>query len=521
MSTATRSLVALSLLCACKTDDDPGLEPLPGTTADPTTTTAVPTTDIPTTAVPTTAPEPGTTDATTGGDSDSDSDSPGQACVPQVAWIRQFHSAPPTGHNAMALAADSSGHALLAAAFEGAVDLGAGPLVQQDNLEDAYLARFAPDGTLVWDHHLGGEGNQRITTLATAPGDDILLGGYYWGELALGGAPLPTSLQRDGWLARLGPDGAPKWSQSFAGADFDELVAVASDAVGNTLLLAQSPTALSLGGAPVDGPSGQKAFVAGLDPQGVHVWSRTLGNGSLGDPIDPRSLTVDPTGAVAIAGSYTGSVDFGAGPLPADPERRLFVARYASDGSFVFQRSSTGAATGAVPEVAGVTTDAAGRVWLGGLFYGQLGMGGPLLASDGMHDAFVLALDEAGAPRWGSRHGGDADSYEVIAALAAEPGGRVAAVGSYDTAIDFGDLHLAPGPAGFITLFAPDGAVLWSLPARFGITGALAEVAFDPAGDLYVAGYFRDTFTLADHDLAAVAEYDTVLIKILTCPAPL
>ena len=76
----------------------------------------------------------------------------------------------------------------------------------------------------------------------------ITLGGYFFGQLDLGGGPLTSAGSTDGFLARLDPSGAHVWSKSFGGPDGDQLNGLVVDAAGNVAV------AGAIGGRRDDGP---------------------------------------------------------------------------------------------------------------------------------------------------------------------------------------------------------------------------------------------------------------------------
>ena len=95
----------------------------------------------------------------------------------------------------------------------------------------------------------------------------------------------------------------------------------------------------------------------------------------------------DANGNVAIAGAFSGTVDFGGGPLTsASGHPSVFVAKYSSSGTPVWSRAVSGSG-GSVP--AAIAVDGNGDVLVTGSVGGTVDLGGGALTSFGAADIFL------------------------------------------------------------------------------------------------------------------------------------
>ncbi len=103
---------------------------------------------------------------------------------------------------------------------------------------------------------------------------------------------------------------------------------------------------------------------------GEHVWSRQVGN----NPNVPIGVSTDPAGNVIVAGTYTGTADFGDGARLSDSNSMdAFIANYSPSGELRWLSTFRGAGAAGVTRV---TTDEEGNAYVTGSFNGAMVVGG-------------------------------------------------------------------------------------------------------------------------------------------------
>lgn len=172
-----------------------------------------------------------------------------------------------------------------------------------------------------WSRRFGGASLQRNHALAV-DGDDVLLAGYYGGELDFGGGALPTSPEARAFLARLDPDGEHVFSRSWGSPDGPTVAtALTVHAGGDVMVTGRFVGTTDLGGGPLTSAGAEDIFLGRFDAAGEHLASDRFG-GSHND--FPLRLARGALGETVISGSYRGSLTFGDGPaLPPSPDRQL------------------------------------------------------------------------------------------------------------------------------------------------------------------------------------------------------
>lgn len=267
---------------------------------------------------------------------------------------------------------------------------------------------------------IGGAGGQGVGTGGAL---DAGSGGGHAGGGHQGGAAGTHALR---WALRFG-DAADQ-----AGED------VRIDAAGNVVVAASFTGTVSLGGASVTASVDADGLVVKLSPQGAPVWSRAIAGGvvtttSIALRADGTSITGGRFGeAIQVAGGPT---------LAAQPgQRNAFAAALRADGSVAWA-DAWGYATGSGSRlVTSIDADDTGAIALAGHFKGKVDIGSQTLTTAPLteEDTFVMRLDPAGAVLWSAQFGGA--SGETWAKLAVDRGsGEIAVLSQRCEATDAGD----------------------------------------------------------------------------------
>ncbi|WP_438003140.1 SBBP repeat-containing protein [Sorangium sp. So ce321] len=236
-------------------------------------------------------------------------------------WSRRFGSSP-YRESGTHIALDGSGNILVGGSYSGApfdgpppVDFGGGPLPWGNDfsLSAVFLVKLDPDGNHLWtcpcDYYFhvekrdpagnvlwqkllsgpsapdfGGEGGDAEDVAVDAE-DNLLVVGRSQRNLDLGGGPIADGTH---FVVKMSPLGDYLWHRE-APPD-----AVVRGSGGNFIVLAE------------------RSLVK-LDASGAELWRRTFTD----VPVTIRGLTTDRDGNIALVGDFTGTADFGTGPLTA------------------------------------------------------------------------------------------------------------------------------------------------------------------------------------------------------------
>lgn len=346
-----------------------------------------------------------------------------------------------------------------------------------------------------------------LGALDIAAGDDcsFAMATFGWGRFDLGeGAPDGQDGGAAMVLARYSPDGDLERTKAFSGGAYlytgDHL---RIDADGAVVLGGQIDGTIDFGGGPLVGAEGDLGvglFVAKLDRQLGHVWSRRFsgsnsGSSSFAPGREVHGLALGPDGSVVLTGYYEGGIDFGAGEMIAKDNDDGFVAKLAPDGSLRWAHSFGGPLDD-VGEDVEVTAD--GDVVL----LGRCGSSASFLGQDIDSPSLCVArLDGEGAVRWvrpfdapGNHHGGH---------LALFADGRIALTVTTRDEVNIGGLPPPAEPGALhaiVAVLSPDGEELRAMT----IEGASLVQGFAATADgtVHVTGFFESVLSVSGEVVA-------------------
>lgn len=161
-------------------------------------------------------------------------------------------------------------------------------------------------------------------------------------------ATLPTAGGPDVLVAKFAPDGALLWAVHGGGPSVDLGLKLTMGPAGLAVTGLFTGTADLFGVAAQAQGAGSDLFVALLDPMdGEAYWVRTAGAPGYTDT--PGGIAIAPNGEVVVAGKFKGEATFGSvlmqsadDPATGQPSFDVFIAAWAADGTFQWAKQGTG-----------------------------------------------------------------------------------------------------------------------------------------------------------------------------------
>jgi len=288
-----------------------------------------------------------------------------------------------------AIAADGSGNVFVTG-FIGVssigVDFGGGALYSA-GASDVFLVKYSATGAHLWSKRFGGVSNDTGMSVSADGSGNVVVAGMFEGAVDFGGGTALTSAGlRDIFVAKYSSLGQHLWSKRFGSSGDDVAYAAAVDLAGDVALAGKFQGSVSFGGGTLTSTGGDDAFAAKLSGvSGGHVWSKDFG-GASGDTA--TGVAVDGGSNVVVAGYYSGSVDFGGGPLTS-VGLDVFVAKYSSSGAHISSRRY-GSLDSQLAD--GVAAAANGDVTVTGFFAYSIDFGSGSLPSAGGYDGFLASI---------------------------------------------------------------------------------------------------------------------------------
>lgn len=277
----------------------------------------------------------------------------------------------------------AAGDVLLTGHFGGWVDLG-GAVLTGAGSSDVFVARFHADGEHAWSLRFGDPKTQTSHGVVEDAAGDIYVGGSFEGLIDPGSGPLASAGDSDAFLAKFDGQGGALWGKRWGGAKADRLFTLAIDGDGRLGFGGETLGGIDIGGGPLG--MGVSNYVAVVDGEGAHQWSRPVSAGQTG----LQAVSFDGAGALFMTGGFYGANDFGGGPLESAGIGDIFLVKLDDAGEHVWTRSFGDAAHQAPAGVAAMST---GAVAIVGEIGGTVDFGdGPHVGPNTPSRGFVAAF---------------------------------------------------------------------------------------------------------------------------------
>jgi hypothetical protein len=211
-----------------------------------------------------------------------------------------------------AVAIDGGGNIVVTGSFQDSSDFGGGPLGSA-GYHDIFLAKYDAGGTHLWSARFGDTVNDYGRDVAVDGAGNVLVTGEFRGIVNFGGVPLSSAGNEDIFLAKLNAGGGHVWSRRFGDASHAQAgFAVAADGDDNIVLTGWFWGSVDLGGGTLFSAGEKDIFVARYDAGGDHLGSQRFGDTGWEAGFD---VATDGAGGTILTGAYEVSIDFGGGEL--------------------------------------------------------------------------------------------------------------------------------------------------------------------------------------------------------------
>jgi uncharacterized delta-60 repeat protein len=495
--------------------------------------------------------------------------------VPRTDWAWAQRLGNVQGESCSDLAVDAVGNAYLVGIFLDTLDLG-GLTLSSAGSYDAFVAKFDPNGRVVWAQRGGGAEEDTATSVAVDAEGHVYVTGQYHGPATFGGISIPATTNSHEFVAKYDASGnvlrlyrvdALPWISS-GGTD------LAVDAAGNVY---------SVGF--IHNSRAEPYYTAGVEmhsPSGSHQWRRTfpvdytpwdhriavddqtnvfvsgtfwssLTIGSLtatnhgqasfflvkfhsGEPEWLRaadmpfdalafadSLSVDQLGNVLVCGHFTHTMTLGSTELTSCGDTDVFLAKYSRDGELLWLQQAGGPGQ----DIGKTWSNPAGGIYLASRFQGTASLGDRVIIGDPSHGVYVAALGSQGEPRWVELTGlPESCRFELMA----DEEGDIHLAGNFLGTASFGtNLLVSAGPADMFLakLDVPPQPPMLLTPSasqtRFTGQTAVFSVSAEGTPPLHyqwfcdgspLAGATSDTLTLPALEAANAGRYSVTVWNI-------
>lgn len=432
---------------------------------------------------------------------------------PQLEWIKQFG-----GNNTeeiVSFTIDQDGNIYTTGYFSDTTDLDPGPdqfLLASGSRPDLFIQKLDKNGNLLWGKHMSSAEYVTPRKIALNNEGDLILTTRIAGTADCDPSNRVLNITTNGnddiIIQKMDTTGVLKWTKQIGGTGSDFINDFTIDANDNIYIVGNvygrvdlnpGPDSLYLNsiGSTLNG------FFLKLNTNGELQWARSMGKRC-------SLITFDPSGYLWVVGAFSDTTDIDPGPattllIPAYSltAQLPFFSKFDTNGVMQWGKHLDGQSSFSITSV---SFDNNGDAILTGNFgdlveldpsTGQLFLG----ATGRSTDVFIEKLTPNGDLIW-VKHLGGPGSDHVSGALMKDDNNYLF-FGSFSDSIDFDPSpsiakYVSSGQrSGYLLSLDTTGRFLWAsmdLPSSYQRYDISQD---DDQGNIYVAGYFRDTLTLA------------------------
>jgi len=328
---------------------------------------------------------------------------------------------------------DAAGNVYTVGRFEATATFGPMTIASQGNV-DIFVIKYDADGNFVWVNPLGGSRDDRCRGLSVTPEGFCYIGGRYRVSTKLNGIILTAIEEEDVFVAKLDTTGQVLWAQTFGGIRKDFGEDVIADSEGNVYITGSFFQFIIFPDTTYYGLGDEEIFLAKYDTDGNYVWSRYFG-GSLRDY--GEALDVDEFDNVLVSGTFSGEGYFGKDTLQSRGEMDMFLIKVNPDGEVLW---AFGAGAPINNDVAwAISYDGRGNSILSGWFKGLMTFGDTTLFGSNSFNIFAGKVSGAGKAIWASKLG-NTNSEDIGRGVSTDAAGNVYVAGGYEGTATYGSV---------------------------------------------------------------------------------
>ncbi len=427
---------------------------------------------------------------------------------PGLEWARAFGGKSADG--SLDISRDPSGNLFLGGYFIDTADFDPGPanfpLVSKGS-SDIFVQKLDDQGQFLWARTMGGPGIDQAMALEVDAGGNIYLSGIFRDSVDFdpgSAAQWYTAVGNfDVFILKLDPAGNLLWVKTLGGVVGDHATALAINPAGDLLIAGNYGGTVDFDPGPgvqlMTASDDRDLYLLQLDAQGGFKKVQSMGAKGW-EQIN--EIICDPAGQIYLAGGFEDTTDLDPGSgivnfISAGGDD-LFVLKLDANGKYLWARTFGGINS---DRAYGLTYDAAGNIYVGGLFMDSVdfdpGQADSILVSAGSADIYLLKLDNQGDFVWVRSMGGS--GWDAMQCLGIDRDDHLYLGGIFEDSADFdpaSPIHYAYSAGdfdAFLQSLDSQGNFRWVATAGSIGSDGVNCLYCDSAGTLFSTGEFADT----------------------------
>lgn len=375
------------------------------------------------------------------------------------------------------VATDNAGNVLVCGTFFGSMTFSTTITASGTAQPDIFIAKLDPAGNALWNKKIGLLFNDEGWDIVADKDNNVIVVGTT--SDSFGNANV--------LVTKYNPAGTQLFQKTFGengASEYAQFVSV--DLAGNIIVAGKFGYEIDFGGGPILAPGfdGEAMFLAKLDANGNHIWSKAF---KWGVETGLGGLETDALGDVFLHGQFQNTINFGASDLTSNGATDLFLVKFTLDGRVAWNHNY-GSANADNAVCLAVTPD--GRSAFAENLYNAVDFGGGLLTPTGVPQPAVALFTTNGTHVWSKTFTATAYAFAYGMTFAENKDLLLTCHTSSGT-VNFGGGPIAPIGTSYnvfvARFFGSNGGHRWSF--AFGGDGNVYGFPSVAHGSIVVAGY--------------------------------
>jgi gliding motility-associated-like protein len=413
-----------------------------------------------------------------------------------------------------------NGEIYVAGSFSGAVNMsltGSPVVLNSKGKKDIFVAKYDAARALIWAISIGGSEDDIAQDIALDKLGNVAVVGQFHGQnidfnpgtginyLHAKGPTSSITSQCDGFIAKYSAKGNYVWAHALGGTtEHDDAQSVAIDIYDNIYVGGNFHKDMDIDADPFNttllNSNNGTGYMVKYTGAGKLLFGFTLGGGGIsGVDNTVWVMKVDGESNICIAGCFQGANnDFDPSPaiatLPLLGSYDGYIAKYTSEGKYVFAKAISGAGN---DQVLDLSIDEKSSIYISGLTESsELKVEGNTYKTQaifGKADVFISKYTKGGTHVWTNIFGGNGNDVGWGITTVNK---QVYAVGYFQGAVDFdptsaSEIQTAKGRNDmYMSKYDDAGNYICTFTVGDTLNDIVRKASFDASGNLYICGYF-------------------------------
>lgn len=224
------------------------------------------------------------------------------------------------------VAVDGAGNIYVAGMFVDTAYFGSERVIGYGG-SDIFVAKYSPDGKIVWVKSAGGPKDDIGYGIACDHSGNIFLSGKFDSVAVIGNKNLTSNGVADAFISKLDSSGNFLWTDTFGGTGADNCSAVKTDDAGYCIGYGSFNDTVGFGNESLVSAGMDDIFFVKLDPSGNVAWVKQAGGS---DKDAATSLIVEKNGSIAATGYFNYNASFGSTQVTSNGAQDVFLCKLIS-----------------------------------------------------------------------------------------------------------------------------------------------------------------------------------------------